>query len=198
MKQLYFLLDLLLGLCWRLAKSKNADFFLILGGSRWWLVGSVHATFSRHFEKAYTKYCLLSSPKRSECSHVCFHCLSGIVIVTLNRSYRIHTGCGRSWQTFLEQFWLRWFSLLHTYWGQVYWYNASLVRCTVHKPHSLKPAEVSSQFTGGWGSYWIVWCVRNTPVEFMDHRLVTVSTHHHLLFLQLFGNLQNRVEPQCQ
>ena len=37
----------------------------------------------------------------------------------------IHARCGRSWQTFLEWFWLRWFSLLCTYWGQVYWHNAS-------------------------------------------------------------------------
>ena len=47
-------------------------------------------------------------------SCVCFHCLSGIVIVTLNRLYHIRvplpTGCGSSWRTSLEQFWLRWFS----------------------------------------------------------------------------------------
>ena len=39
----------------------------------------------------------------------------------------VHAGCGRSWRTFLERFWLRWFSPLCTYWGQVYWHNASLV-----------------------------------------------------------------------
>ena len=39
----------------------------------------------------------------------------------------VHARCGRSWRTFLEQFWLRWFSPLFTYWGQVYCHNASLV-----------------------------------------------------------------------
>ena len=34
---------------------------------------------------------------------------------------------GRSWGVFLERFWLRWFSPLCSYWGQVYWHNASLV-----------------------------------------------------------------------
>ena len=112
------------------AKGGPADGFLFFGGSRWWLGGSVHVTFSRHLEKAYTRYCPLSSPKRAECLRVCFHCLSGI-IVTLNHSYRIRTSMPdagwRSWRTFLERFWLRWFSLLCTYWGQAYWHNASLV-----------------------------------------------------------------------
>ena len=79
---------------------------------------------------ACTRYCLLSSPKRAECLRVCFHCLSGIVIVTLNRSYSIPTymlDAWRSWQTFLERFWLRWFSPLCTHLGQVHWHNASLV-----------------------------------------------------------------------
>ena len=57
------------------------------GGSRWWLVGSVHITFG----KAYMKYCILPSPKRAECFRVYFHCLSGVIMVTLNRSYRTRT-----------------------------------------------------------------------------------------------------------
>ena len=28
------------------------------------------------------------------------------------------------------------------------------------------------------------------PVEFMDHGLIPVSTHHHLLLLELLGNLE--------
>ena len=102
----------------------------ILGGSRWWLVGSVHVTFSRYLGKAYMKYCPLSSPKRVECLHVCFRCLSGVVIVTLNHSCRIRmytSDAGDHGELFWSSFcWLRWFSLC-THWGQVYWHNASLV-----------------------------------------------------------------------
>ena len=57
--------------------------FLFLGVSRWF-VGSVHVTFSRNLGKAFAKYCPLSSPKRAEC-------FRGVVIVTLNHSYRIRT-----------------------------------------------------------------------------------------------------------
>ena len=56
------------------------------GGSRWWLVGSVHVTFSIHLGKAYTMYCPLPSPKRAGCFRVSFRCLSGVVIVTSNHS----------------------------------------------------------------------------------------------------------------
>ena len=59
--------------------------------SRWWFVGSVHVTFLRHLGKAYIKFGPLSSPERAECLRVCFHCLIGIVIVTLKRSYGIQT-----------------------------------------------------------------------------------------------------------
>ena len=84
--------EFLLGLRQRRVKSKNAKvFFFILKGSRWWLVRSVHVAFSRHLGKAHTKYCPLSSPKKAECFRVCFHCLNGVVILTLNRSYRIRT-----------------------------------------------------------------------------------------------------------
>ena len=34
------------------------------------------------------------------------------------------------------------------------------------------------------------WAKFTLPVEFVDHRLVPVATHHHLLLLQLLGNLQ--------
>ena len=57
------------------------------------LVWFVHVTYSRHLGKANTKYCPLSSPKR-ECFRVCFNCHSGapgVVLVTLDRSYRIRT-----------------------------------------------------------------------------------------------------------
>ena len=104
--------------------------FLLLGGSRWWLVGSVHVFFLRPLGKAYTKYCPLSLPKRAECLCVCFHCLSGVVFITLNHSCRIRTyspDAGDHGELFWSGFWLRWFSLLCTHWGQVYWHNASLV-----------------------------------------------------------------------
>ena len=32
----------------------------------------------------------------------------------------VQLGCGRSWRSFLERFWLRWFSPLCTYWGRVF------------------------------------------------------------------------------
>ena len=44
-----------------------------------------------HLGNAYTKYFPLLSPERAECLRVCFHCLSGVFIITLNRSYRIRT-----------------------------------------------------------------------------------------------------------
>ena len=80
--------------------------------------------------EAYTKYCPLSLPKRAECLRVSFHCLSGVVFVTLNRSCRIRTftpDAGDHGELFWSGFWLRWFSLLCTHWGQIYWHNASLV-----------------------------------------------------------------------
>ena len=50
----------------------------------------------------------------------------------------VHAGCGRSWRTFLEQFRLRYFSPPCTYWGQVYWHNATLVHSYIHGDlHSL-------------------------------------------------------------
>ena len=103
------------------------------GGWRGWLVRSVHVTFSRHLGKVETMYCPLSSPKRAGCFRVCFHRLSGIVIVTHWTAF-----IGRSWRAFLERFWLRWFSPLSTYWGQVYRCNASLVFC---RPESLQNAR---------------------------------------------------------
>ena len=41
------------------------------------MVGFVHVIFSSHLEKAYTKYCPLSSPRRAACLRVYF-CLSGV------------------------------------------------------------------------------------------------------------------------
>ena len=94
----------------------------IFGGSRWWLVGSVCMTFSRHLVKAYMKLTAHCHHQREQNVFVCAFIASvGLLcnIVTLNHSYCIQTYT-RSWQAFLEQFWLRWFSPLCTYWGQVY------------------------------------------------------------------------------
>ena len=113
---------------------------VFLGGSRWWLVGSVHVTFSRHLGKAYTKYCPLSSPKRAECLRVCFHCLSGVVFVTLNHSCRItnvHAGCGRSRRAFLERFLLEMIlTTMHTL-RPSNWHNVSLVIIVMRKEGGL-------------------------------------------------------------
>ena len=73
-------------------------------------------------------YCPLSSSKRG--LRVCFHCLSGVGIVTLNRSCRIRPytpDAGGHGELFWSGFWLRWFSLLCTHWSQVCWHNTSLV-----------------------------------------------------------------------
>ena len=122
--------------------------FFIFGGSRWWLVGSVHVTFSRHLGKAYTKYCPLSSPKRAECLCVCFHCLSGVVFVSLKHSCRIRTytpDAGDHGELFWSGFWLRWFSLLCTHWAQVYWHNARPVVSLIPPQASFlsQPSSIS-------------------------------------------------------
>ena len=59
-------------------------FLWIIGQFRWWLVETVHMTFSTCLGKAYTKYCPLPSPNTTECFGV-FHCFGGVVIITLNR-----------------------------------------------------------------------------------------------------------------
>ena len=100
------------------------------GGSRWWLVVSVHVTFPRHLGRAYTKNCPLSLPREQNVYSVCLHYLSGILFVTSNRSCRIQTytpDAGDHGELSWSSFWLRWFSLLSTHWGPVYWHNASLV-----------------------------------------------------------------------
>ena len=63
----------------------------------------VIATESRMFS------CVLSLPQWR-----CYHNFEPLISHT-----NVHAGCGRSWRTFLERFWLRWFSPLCTYWGQV-------------------------------------------------------------------------------
>ena len=72
-------------------KMQTAFFWGGMGGVKMVIVWICSRDFSRHLGKAYTKYCPLSSPKRAECLRVCFHCLSGVVIVALNRSCRIRT-----------------------------------------------------------------------------------------------------------
>ena len=59
-------------------------------------------------------------------------CLSCVVIVTFNcivsHTVRTYTpDAGLHGKLFWSGFWLRWFSLLCTHWGQVYWHNANLV-----------------------------------------------------------------------
>ena len=109
--------------------------FFILGGGQDgdWL--DLFTTFSRHLGKAYTKYCPLSQPKSAECFCVPFHCLSDVVTITLNSLCRIPTytlDAGDHCELFWSSFWLRWFSLLCTHWGQAYWHNASLVHSTIN------------------------------------------------------------------
>ena len=62
---------------------QNTDVFLFSGGGR--VIGWICSCdlFKTYWEG--------SSPKRAECFHVCFHCLSGIVIITLNHTYCIRT-----------------------------------------------------------------------------------------------------------
>ena len=77
------------------------------GGSRWWSVGSVHVTFSRSIviaEENRMFTCLLSLPQWR-----CYRDFESPVWHT-----NVHAACGRSWQAFLERFWLRWFSPLCT------------------------------------------------------------------------------------
>ena len=119
------------------------SFFFFLGGGGEMVFGWIcSGDLLRHLGKAYAKYCSFSSPMRAECFQVCFHCPSewhcyhnfGPLVSHMN----LHAGCRRSWWIFLEQFWLRWFSPLCTYWSQVYWQNASLV-------HDRLPTAISIQ-----------------------------------------------------
>ena len=85
--------------------------------ARWRLVWSVHMMkFSIHLGKASTTY--TAHFFSAEASRM-FSC-----VLSLPQWRCYHKFDPRA---SLEQFWLRWFSPLCTYWGQVYWHNASLV-----------------------------------------------------------------------
>ena len=85
--------------------------------------GPLSWTEGIQFHMASTKYYPLSFPKRAECFCMCSHSYHNFE--PLISHMNVHTGRGRSWRAFLEQFGLKWFSLC-TYWGQVYWHNASM------------------------------------------------------------------------
>ena len=98
--------------CYYLAFAKSGPslkrrYILYLGRLRWWLVGSLPVTFLRHLEKAYTIEvlptvmaeegrmftCVLSLPQ--------WHFYHNFELLILHTN--VHTGCGRSWRTFLER-----------------------------------------------------------------------------------------------
>ena len=68
----------------------------------------------------------------------------------------VHTGCGRSWWAFLKQFWLRWFSLLCTYWGQVYWHNARLVHTYKRKLFSRHKKNMDMSALTDHSEFWML------------------------------------------
>ena len=93
--------------CFQVLALKLPTFFGTAPTVHNWLVESVRVSFLRHLEKAYIKYCPLSSPEIAECLHVCFHWLGGIDIVTFYESYlrmNIHARCRRAFWLFLQQF----------------------------------------------------------------------------------------------
>ena len=112
------------------------------------------------------KYCPLSSPKRAECLCVRFCYLSGIVFVTLNHWCRIRTytlDAGDHGELLWSGFWLRWFSLLCTHWGQVCWHNASLV---IIEMFSLSFWQVNAEVLGDFSL--MTWKTTVTAMRYLN------------------------------
>ena len=87
--------------------------------------------FETSWEGLHEVLAIVIAEESSQCLRVCFHCLSGVVIVTLNRSCHIRTytpDAGDHGELFWSGFgWDDSHYYAHTKATYVYWHNASLI-----------------------------------------------------------------------
>ena len=99
--------------------SRTSRCFFLLGLLHtYWLGKRTRSTAHCHHRREQNVFvCVLSLPQWR-----CYRNFEPLVSHT-----NVHAGRGGSWRAFLKRFFLRWSSVLCTYWGQVYCHNASLV-----------------------------------------------------------------------